>query len=95
VIECRTLIRRPGVEEQHNAALCAFPLDLAYGTWFATAVKNTNKGLWSESAIRADGSVIGLCLTIPQQGDRIVFDCTELSEDLTYVMLCGGRDKKM
>jgi hypothetical protein len=83
VIEWRTLIRWPGVEEQHNAALCVFPLDLVYGTWFATAVKSTNMGLWLESAVRADGSVIGLCLTIPRQGDRTVFDYTELSEDLT------------
>ena len=47
-----------------------------------------------ESAARADGSVIGLCLTIPRQGDRIVFDYTELSEDLTHVMLCVGRENK-
>jgi hypothetical protein len=32
-------------------------------------------------------------LTIPQQDDRIVFDYTELSEDLTYMTLCVGREK--
>ena len=47
-----------------------------------------------ESATRADASVIGLCLTIPRQGDRIVFDYTELSEDLTCVILCVGRENK-
>jgi hypothetical protein len=51
-------------------------------------------GLSLESATRADGSVIGLCLTIPRQGDRIVFDYTKLSEDLTHVMLCVGRENK-
>lgn len=45
-------------------------------------------GFSLESATRADCSVVGLCLTIPRQGDRIVFDYTELSEDLTYVVLC-------
>jgi hypothetical protein len=45
-------------------------------------------GLSLESATRPKGSVIGHCLTIPRQGDRIVFDYTELCEDLTYVMLC-------
>lgn len=51
-------------------------------------------GLSLESAIRAGSSVIGICLVIPRQGGRIVFDYTELSEDLTYVMLCVGRENK-
>ena len=34
-------------------------------------------------------------MTIPQQSDRIVFDYTELSEDLPYVILCVGREHKI
>jgi len=93
VTEWRTLIRKSGLTEQYNAALCTLPLDLAYGTGFTIAVNKTNMGLSLESATRAGGSVVGLCLTIPRQDDRIVFDYTELSEDLTNVM-CVGRENK-